>query len=214
MVFAFMMHGGSSRSPETAAAAPGSAPLTATATANASTEDSSSGSPAAAGASAPEASSESPTATASTHAPRPHSTAAQSPAANPAPNTAHASGAPAAGAAGGSTSFNLALASASASVIGANGATAHDVRAALPSSQFTVCYRDAMKRLGRRVEGKMKIHLKMGGDGHVTSALVTAPENLTESMGSCITDSVNQLPVSNVAATGGDADISIVFVPE
>ena len=88
------------------------------------------------------------------------------------------------------------------------------MRNSLPSAHFTQCYREALKRVGHRLEGKMTVHLQMGADGHVTTALVSAPESLLQGMGGCITESFNQLPIPGVAAAGGAADISIVFVPE
>jgi hypothetical protein len=88
------------------------------------------------------------------------------------------------------------------------------VRAALPSLQFTLCYRDAMKRGGQRLEGKMSVHISMGMDGKVTSARVSAPEALAKAVGDCVTDAINQLPIPSASGSGGDADISIAFQPD
>jgi len=112
------------------------------------------------------------------------------------------------------STFDLTTASANPSVAHAEGASATNVRNSLPSAHFTQCYRDALKRVGHRLEGKMTVHLQMGADGHVTTALVSAPESLLQGMGGCITESFNQLPIPGVAASGGTADISILFVPE
>jgi hypothetical protein len=71
-----------------------------------------------------------------------------------------------------------------------------------------------MKRLGHRLEGKMSVHVGMGVDGKVTSARVSAPESLAQAVGSCITDSLNQLPIPSASGAGGDADVSIAFVPD
>jgi hypothetical protein len=60
----------------------------------------------------------------------------------------------------------------------------------------------------------MSVHVQMGGDGHVSTALVSAPESLAQGTGRCITEAFNQLPIPGVAATGGAADINIVFVPQ
>lgn len=114
----------------------------------------------------------------------------------------------------GPTTFDLATASANPSVARADGASSTNVRNSLPSAHFTQCYREALKRVGHRLEGKMTVHLQMGADGHVTTALVSAPESLLQGMGGCITESFNQLPIPGVAATGGSADITILFVPE
>jgi serine/threonine protein kinase len=110
-------------------------------------------------------------------------------------------------------SYDLAVASATPTVVRATGASPRDVRAALPGWQFTVCYRDAMKRLGHRLEGKMSIHLKMGLDGKVASYNVLAPQDLTQAMGNCIADAVTGLQISAASGAGGDADISIAFAP-
>ena len=117
-------------------------------------------------------------------------------------------------AASGPSTFDVTTASANPSVTHADGASATNVRNSLPSAHFTQCYREALKRVGHRLEGKMTVHLQMGADGHVTTALVSAPESLLQGMGGCITESFNQLPIPGVAAAGGAADISIVFVPE
>jgi serine/threonine-protein kinase len=139
-----------------------------------------------------------------THAPRPSRATSAVVRAQPSP----------AATAIGGNSFDLTTASAHSSVVHADGASLADVRAALPTSQFIQCYRDALKRVGRRLEGKMSVHVQLGTDGHVTSALVSAPESLAQGIGGCVTQTFNRLPIANVAAGGGAADINIVFVPE
>jgi eukaryotic-like serine/threonine-protein kinase len=145
-------------------------------------------------------------ATATAHAPRPSHTSPGAMAQAAAPATANASGV--------KTTFDLTTASANPSVVHANGASARDVRASLPSAQFTQCYRDALKRVGHRLEGRMSVHVQMRTDGRVANALASGPEALLQGMGGCITQSFNELPIANVAAAGGDADINIVFVPD
>jgi eukaryotic-like serine/threonine-protein kinase len=114
---------------------------------------------------------------------------------------------------GASSSFNLTTASASTTVLAATGASPRDVRRALPSWQFTVCYRDAMKRLGHRLEGKMTVHIKMGIDGTILKALVSGPADLTSPLADCVGEALTNLPVPAAAGAGGEADLSIVFLP-
>jgi eukaryotic-like serine/threonine-protein kinase len=136
-----------------------------------------------------------------THVPHSHTGASPQP---PQPATATA----------GKTSFDLATASANASVAHVEGASARDVRAALPGAGFTQCYRDALKRGNHRIEGKMTVHITIGTDGAVSLALASAPETLGSSLVSCITTSFNRLPIPNASPGGGTADVSVVFVPE
>jgi hypothetical protein len=60
----------------------------------------------------------------------------------------------------------------------------------------------------------MSVHVQIGTDGHVATALVSAPESLAQGIGGCVTQTFNRLPIANVAAEGGAADVNIVFVPE
>jgi serine/threonine protein kinase len=137
-----------------------------------------------------------------------HAAAHARPASQPAPTESHSAASPS-----GTGSYDLAVASATSSVVRATGASPREIRAALPSWQFTVCYRDAMKRLGHRLEGKMSVHLKIGVDGKVASYNVLAPQDLTQAMGGCVADAVTGLPIPAASGAGGDADISIAFVP-
>jgi serine/threonine protein kinase len=204
---AFVIHGADSRDATLGLSA------TATSSAAAATTPANDGDPSSAAASATPADAEqasaesepssAPPATATAHAPRPSHTSAGPTAA---PATANASGV--------HTSFDLTTASANPSVVHANGATAHDVRASLPSAQFTQCYRDALRRVGHRLEGRMSVHVQMRTDGRVANALASGPEALLQGMGGCITQSFNELPIANVAPAGGDADIHIVFLPD
>ncbi len=117
-------------------------------------------------------------------------------------------------AAAGPTSFNADTATTSASVTSAVGVSPGDVKKALPAGRFTQCYRDGLRRVAHRLAGKMSVHIAMGADGRVNSALVSAPESLVQGLGSCITEAFNQLPVREVSPAGGEADIAIVFTPE
>jgi serine/threonine protein kinase len=142
-------------------------------------------------------------ASASVAASPPSPAAAPSPAAGLSPATPRAA-----------SSFSLATASANPSVVRADGASPQNVRVALPGAIFTQCYRDALKRGDRRLEGKMSVHVQISGEGHVTTALVSAPESLAQGVGQCITQAFDRLPIAGVAAAGGAADIQIVFLPE
>ena len=114
----------------------------------------------------------------------------------------------------GPSSFDLNVAAATPTVLHATGASPRDVRAALPSFQFTACYRDALKRAGQRLEGKMSVHITLGMDGKVTTARVSAPEALAKGVGDCVTEAFDKLPIPSASGSGGDADISIAFQPD
>ena len=74
-----------------------------------------------------------------------------------------------------SGAFDLATASANPERRARRGSLrAGDVRAALPSAHFTQCYREGAHAHGRaRLSGSMSVHVVMGGDGRVTTALVS-----------------------------------------
>jgi hypothetical protein len=70
-----------------------------------------------------------------------------------------------------------------------------------------------MKRSSRRLEGKMSVHIKIGLDGKVVTARISAPESLAQAVGTCVTDSFNGLAIPAASGAGGEADLSIAFVP-
>jgi hypothetical protein len=112
------------------------------------------------------------------------------------------------------TAFDVTKATAVTNITNAAGVAARDVRSALPMPRFTNCYRDALKTGGKRLEGKMTVHIQADATGVVTTALLSGPESLVKGMGSCVTESFNHLPLGNVPSTGATADIDITFKPE
>jgi len=113
-----------------------------------------------------------------------------------------------------STSFNPASASANASVLRATGVSARDVRAALPSGKFTQCYRDALQRTGKRLDGHVTLSLNIDPTGTVDRVSILGPQSVLTNAGRCFEDAVNRLPIRNSAAEGATADIDLACVPE
>ena len=128
------------------------------------------------------------------------------------PRSAGAAVPPAASAS--AASFDPASASVSLKVLTATGVPSHDVRSALPSWQFTQCYRDALSRVHRRLEGRVVVGLTLDAGGRVVRANASGPESLLTNVGSCLNDALNQLPVKNATDPAATADVELVFTPE
>jgi hypothetical protein len=120
---------------------------------------------------------------------------------------------PAAGSPPPSGSFSIVTASANPAVLRATGVSASDVRAALPAAKFTQCYRGALERTGKRLEGHITLSMNIDPTGIVNRVNIMGPPSLLTNAGTCVEDAMNQLPVRHSSDMGATADIDIACVP-
>ena len=122
----------------------------------------------------------------------------------------------AAAAAPGPGTFNPATASAALRVTKATGASPADVRAALPSWRYTSCYRDALRKANKRLEGKVVLQLTIDASGSFTRMNAVGPESLLSSVGACLQDATgaNAAPLKEVSPAGATAEVELLFNPE
>jgi len=109
--------------------------------------------------------------------------------------------------------FSLVTSAASPSVTRASGVSAHDVRAALPSWKFTECYRDGLKQTKTPLAGHIKLTLTIGPTGAVSKVLGGGAASLFSATSTCMVQAVSDITVSNVASTGGSADVDLDCTP-
>ncbi len=90
----------------------------------------------------------------------------------------------------------------------------HAVRGALMSlnASFTRCYRDALRSGAKADAYTGKLHVDIGGDGHITKVAMGVPDFL-QGAGNCIINSVPGTVVQGVPAGGGSADMDVTFTP-
>lgn len=109
--------------------------------------------------------------------------------------------------------FSLDTSAASPTVTRASGATAHDVRTAIPSWKLTQCYRDALQRGNKAIDGHLVLNLTIDGSGAVSRVGVKGPAPLVSGTGDCMIDAMGHVTVSNAAATGGTAEVDVACTP-
>jgi len=109
--------------------------------------------------------------------------------------------------------FNLATAAASPTVTHATGATASDVRRALPSWKFTQCYQTALGRTNKTLEGHVTLTMTIDGTGAVTKVGARGVDPLFANTGDCMMEAMAHLSVNNVAPTGGTAEVDVTCTP-
>ena len=134
---------------------------------------------------------------------------------NPAPVGASPSGTAAPEAP--SAPFNLLTAGATVEVVSSHGALISDVKAALPGLQYTVCYREALRRGQKRLEGRLILKLKIDPSGLITGADALGPAELIKSsvtgcVQSATVGTVSRVP--DVPPEGASAEAAIVFNPD
>ncbi len=121
---------------------------------------------------------------------------------NPPPEAAPAEGPP----------FDLNTAAADPRIVHSQGVDTRSFRKALPTWQFTQCYRDALKKSGKRLEGTLSLHLTFMPDGKF-GTLLSGPDPIPAVVGPCINNALDGLPVHDFAPTGGTADVEVSLQP-
>ena len=108
--------------------------------------------------------------------------------------------------------FSLATCSASPSVTRATGVAGADVRHALNSWKLTECYRAALQKTNRALDGHVILELTIAPSGAVSKVLSRGPGPLMTNVGDCMTDAVAHASVAN-AGSGGTAEVDIACTP-
>ncbi len=106
-------------------------------------------------------------------------------------------------------SFNLATSAASPSVSKVNGVAAKDVRAAMPSWAFTQCYRTALQKANKPLEGRVVLTVSIDASGAITKARAAGPVALLSVAGDCMMDAIGHVSVENPAQVAGSAEVDI-----
>jgi serine/threonine-protein kinase len=109
--------------------------------------------------------------------------------------------------------FSLETSAATPTVTRATGVAGADVRRALPSWKFTGCYRDALRKATKAVEGHIVLTLTIDGSGTVSRVGARGAGALLSGTGDCMIDALSGVSVNNAPASGGTAEVDVACTP-
>jgi hypothetical protein len=95
----------------------------------------------------------------------------------------------------------------------AAGVAAADVRKALPSWKLTACYRDALVKASKPLEGHVTLTLTIDGSGAISRAGARGVGSLLQATGDCMMNALVGVAVANVSEPGGTAEVDVACSP-